>query len=295
MDFRHYRYFVTVAQELHVGRAAEQLGLAQPALSQHIKALEERLGVTLFLRAHRRIALTDAGEAFLAEARLALHHADRARSAAQRAQRGETGHVTIGYVSSALAELPFVQALSAFRASHPDVVIEMSLRLGSVLVDALRNQLVDMAVTRGPLPALPQEFESWVLARQPLIAVLPQSHRLRAARGIRLADLSEDTLLGPEDPPGQSLGHTLRQVLADAGFHPRRSMVVNEMSSTVALVAAGLGVALLPASARVLALPGVAFCELLDVKAVSELIVVYRRHERFAAVRALLAGLRGAA
>jgi DNA-binding transcriptional LysR family regulator len=295
MDFRHFRYFVTVAQELHVGRAAERLGLAQPALSQHIKALEDRLGVLLFLRAHRRIALTDAGEAFLAEARLALHHADRARSAAQRAARGETGNVTIGYVSSALAELPFVHALSAFRTSHPDVVIEMSLRLGSVLVDALVSQSVDMVVTRGPLPALAQQCESFVLARQPLIAVLPQSHRLSAARCISLSDLSEDTLLCPEDPPGQSLGHTLRQVLADVGFQPQRAMVVNEMSSTVALVAAGLGVALLPASARVLALPGVAFCELQDVKAVSELIVVHRRHERFAAVRALLAGLRSAA
>ncbi|MEO7938292.1 MAG: LysR family transcriptional regulator, partial [Burkholderiaceae bacterium] len=149
MNFRQFRYFVTVAEELHVGRAAERLGLAQPALSQHIKALEERLGVKLFLRAHRRITLTDAGEAFLAEARTALHHADRARNAAQRAARGETGNVTIGYVSSALAEQPFVHALSAFRASHPEVVIEMSLRLASVLVDALRNQAVDIVVTRG--------------------------------------------------------------------------------------------------------------------------------------------------
>ena len=295
MDFRHFRYFVTVAEELHVGRAAERLGLAQPALSQHIRALEERLGVMLFLRAHRRIALTDAGEAFLAEARMALHHADQARSAAQRAARGETGNVTIGYVSSALAEQPFVHALSAFRTSHPDVVVEMSLRLASVLVDALRNQTVDVVVTRGPLPALTDECESFVLASQPLIAVLPQSHRLSAKPSIRLSDLAQDTLLRPEDPPGLSLGHTLRQTLADAGFNPRRSMVVNEMSSTIGLVAAGLGVALLPASARVLALPGVAFCELQDVKAVSELIVVYRRHERFAAVRALLAGLRSAA
>ncbi|MEP6970202.1 MAG: LysR substrate-binding domain-containing protein [Betaproteobacteria bacterium] len=253
------------------------------------------LGVKLLLRAHRRITLTDAGEAFLAEARTALHHADRARNAAQRAARGETGNVTIGYVSSALAEQPFVHALSAFRASHPDVVIEMSLRLASVLVDALRNQAVDIVVTRGPLPALTDECESFVLARQPLIVVLPQSRRLSAVPLIRLSDLAEDTLLRPEDPPGLSLGHTLRQALADAGFNPRRTMVVNEMSSTIGLVAAGLGVALLPASARVLALPGVAFCELQDVTAVSELMVVSRRHERFAAVRALLAGLRSAA
>ena len=295
MNLRQFRYFVTVAEELHVGRAAELLGLAQPALSQHIRALEERLGAKLFLRAHRRITLTDAGEAFLHEARLALHHADQARSAAQRAARGDTGNITIGYVSSALAELPFVQALSAFRASHPDVVVEMSLRLASVLVDALHNQTVDLVATRGPLPALTDACASFVLARQPLIAVVPQSHRCSAMPRIRLSDLAQDTLLRPEAPPGLSLGHTLGQMLADARFNPRRSMVVNEMSSTVGLVAAGLGVALLPASARVLALPGVAFCELQDVKAVSELVVVHRRHERSAAVRALLAGLRSMA
>lgn len=295
MTFRQFRYFVAVAEELHVGRAAERLGLAQPALSQHIRGLEERLGVMLFLRAHRRIALTDAGKAFLAEARLALQHAEQARSAAQRAARGDTGNVRIGYVSSALAELPFVQALSAFRASHPEVVVEMSLRLASVLVDALHQQSVDLVVTRGPLPALTDACESFVLARQRLIAVVPQNHRCSSMARIRLSDLVQDTLLRPEDPPGLSLGHTLRQTLADAGFNPLRSMVVNEMSSTVGLVAAGLGVALLPASARVLALPGVAFCELQDVKAVSELVVVYRRHERSAAVRALLDGLRNVA
>ena len=96
----------------------------------------------------------------------------------------------------------------------------------------------------------------------------------------------------PDDPPGLSLGHTLQQLLTEAGFKPQRTMVVNEMSSTIGLVAAGLGVALLPASARVMRLPGVAFCTLEDVHAVSELIVVHRRFERSAAVRTLLARLR---
>lgn len=292
MDFRHFRYFVATAEELHVGRAAQRLGIAQPALSQHIRALEDRLGVALFVRAHRRIALTEAGAAFLAEARTALHHAERAGAAAQRAARGETGNVVIGYVSSALAEQPFVRSLARFRTSHPDVQIEMLLRLAGALPDAVQGEVVDIAVTRGPLPSVGDGCESFVLARQPLIAVVPESHRLSAAGSITLSELAHDTLLQPDDPPGLSLGHTLQQLLGETGFRPRRSLVVNEMSSTIGLVAAGLGVALLPASARVMRLPGVAFCTLQDVQTISELFVVHRRFERSAAVRALLAGLR---
>lgn len=292
MNFRHFRYFVVTAEELHVGRAAQRLGIAQPALSQHIRALEDRLGVQLFLRAHRRIALTEAGEAFLSEAKAALHHAERAGFAAQRAARGETGNVVIGYVSSALAEQPFVRSLAAFRNSHPDVVIEMQLRLAGTLIASVQNEVVDISVTRGPLAPSVDGCESFVLARQPLIAVLPLSHRLSAAVSIPLSALAQDTLLQPEDPPGLSLGHTLHVLQTKTGFSPRRTMVVNEMSSTVGLVAAGLGVALLPASARVMHLPGVAFCELQDVRAVSELIVVHRRFERSAAVRTLLERLR---
>ena len=292
MNFRHFRYFVITAEELHVGRAAQRLGIAQPALSQHIRALENQLGVQLFLRAHRRIALTEAGDAFLAEAKAALHHAEKAGHAAQRAARGETGNVVIGYVSSALVEQPFVRSLAAFRASHPDVSIEMWLRPGGTLTKAVQSDVVDIAITRGPLPPEVDGCESFVLASQPLIAVLPQSHRLSASASIALSALADDTLLQPDDPPGLSLGHTLQQLLTQADFRPRRTMVVNEMSSTVGLVAAGLGVALLPASARVMQLPGVAFCSLQGVQAVSELLVVHRRFERSAAVRTLLDRLR---
>lgn len=295
MDFRRFRYFVATAEELHVGRAAQRLGMAQPALSQQIKALETWLGVQLFVRAHRRIELTEAGHAFLLEARAALRHADLARNSAQRAARGETGNVAIGYVSSALAEQPFVRALAAFRASHPDVVIEMLLRLAAVQIEAVQDQTADIAVTRGPVPPIPQGCESFVLARQPLIAVLPRTHPLSTAPSVPLSELVKGTLLQPEDPPGLGLAHTVRQLLAAAGVSPQRTMVVNEMTSTVGLVAAGLGVALLPASARVLRLPGVAFCALQEgVTAMSELVVVHRRFERAATVRALLERLRSA-
>lgn len=295
LDFRHFRYFVTAAEELHVGRAAERLGIAQPALSQHIRHLEERLGVRLFIRANRRITLSEAGTAFLAEAQAALRHADLAAKAAQRAARGETGSVVIGYVSSALAERAFTGALADFRASHPDVAIEMQLRLAAEHLEAVRTHTVDVSVLRGPLAALPEGSEHFVLASQPLIVALPEGHPQGGAERIALAALAPDTLLQPEDPPGVGLGHTLRQLMARARFTPRRTMVVNEMSSTLGLVAAGMGVALLPASARVLRMPGVAFCALDGEPVASELVVVHRRFEAAAAVQALLRGLRAQA
>lgn len=295
MDFRHFRYFVVTAEELHVGRAAQRLGIAQPALSQHIRSLEERLGVRLFIRANRRITLSEAGEAFLAEARTALHHADLAGNAAQRAARGETGTVVIGYVSSALAERPFTGALAAFRSSHPDVAIEMQMRLAGAHIEAVQSQAVDVSVTRGPLPQLPEGCEHFVLARQPMIAALPEAHPLSKTERIALTALAQDTLLQPEDPPGIGLAHTVRQLLAQARFTPQRTMLVNEMTSTLGLVAAGMGVALLPASARVLRMPGVAFCRLEGEEVHSELLALHRRFERAPAVRALLTGLRSQA
>lgn len=298
LNLRQFRYFVVTAEELHMGRAAERLGIAQPALSQHIRALEERLGVRLFVRANRRIVLSEAGEAFLVEARATLHHAELAGRAAQRAARGETGTVVIGYVSSALAERAFTAALAGFRTSHPDVVIEMQLLLAADHVHALQSQAVDVSATRGPLASLPDDCEQFVLARQPIIVALPESHPLSGAERIALAALAQDTMLQPEDPPGLSLAHTLRQIMARSGFTPRRTMVVNEMTSTLGLVAAGMGVALLPASARTLRLPGVAFCALDapdtagEPAASSDLLVIHRRFERAAAVRSLLTGLR---
>jgi len=292
LNLRHFRYFVAAAEELHIGRAAQRLGIAQPALSQHVRALEDHLGVQLFLRAHRRIALTEAGEAFLAEARAALQHATRAAHAAQRAARGETGRVTIGYVSSALSEQPFVGSLAAYRLGYPDVTIEMLLRPASTLVQAVQEEMVDISVTRGPVPSALDGCATFVLTRQPLVAVLPDSHDMGARDDIALTDLVHDTLLLPDDPPGLSLGHTLRQLLSANGFSPQRTMVVNEMSSAIGLVAAGLGVALLPASARVMRLPGVAFCNLQGVPATTELLVVHRRFERSATVRTLLERLR---
>lgn len=295
MDLRQLRYFVAVAEALHVGRAATHLGLTQPALSQHIRALEQRTGVRLFLRANRRISLTAAGEAFLAEARQAIFHAEQAVRTAQRAARGETGSIHIGYVSSTLGEPAFLQGMAEFGRLHPDVTIEMHLQNFKYNLAALRNEADDIAILRGPLTELPEGFEHFTFSDWPMQVALPTHHPLVGAGPVRLTDLSAETLLIPDDPPGCGMADTIHRLCATHAFVPRRSMVVNETSSAVGLVAGGLGIALLPESANAQRLPGVSFCELAPPVMNSALLVLYRRFERSPAIRALLAQLRSAA
>jgi DNA-binding transcriptional LysR family regulator len=288
MDFKLFRNFLVVAEEMHVGRAAERIGLAQPALSQQIKTLEGRLGVRLFVRANRGIQLSEAGEAFRREAQRALDHADEAVRAAQRTARGELGRVMIGYVSSAMLDPIFPGVLAEFRAGSPEVFIELHQRTLAEHLDALREQALDLAVLRGPLPSMPEGFDTFAFVRQRVIMALPQGHPATSVSAVALANLAQETFLLLEDPRGTGFADTVEELCAAAGFRPRRSLVVNEVSTIVGLVAAGLGLALVPASAALMHMPGVAYRPLMDVEGYSELMVAHRRFERSAAVRALL-------
>lgn len=295
MDFRHFRYFAVTAEELHVARAAERLGIAQPALSQIIRSIEERVGAQLFQRANRRITLTAAGQAFLLEAKLALQHAEMAAHAAKRAARGETGRVRIGYVSSALLEETFLTALAEFRQKYPEVVVDLVLRTTAGHIDAMRNEELDVAVARGPAPSIPEGFEVCPFSRWPLVVAVPARHPLAGRESLSLADLREEPLLMPDDPPGSGLAHTVAQILAQNGFMPREVIRVTEVTAWVGLVGAGLGVALLPASARALQMNSVCYRPLRGVEAFTELLVISRRGEHAPAVRALLERLLRAA
>lgn len=288
MDFRHFRYFVITAEELHVARAAERLGIAQPALSQIIRSIEERVGVQLFQRANRRITLTAAGLAFLSEARLALQHAEMAAHAAKRAARGETGRVRIGYVSSALAEEAFLAALAAFRRAYPDVVVDLILKTTTGHIEAMRGEDEDFAVARAPAPGIPEDYDVKLFSRWPLLVAIPARHVLAEREVISLEDLREETLLLPEDPPGSGLTHTIAQIFAQHGFMPRRSIAVTEMTSWMGLVGGGLGVALIPSSARSLQMSSVVYRPLKSVSEYSDLLVISRRGEHAPAVKALL-------
>ncbi len=293
MDFRHFRYFVAVAEELHFARAAERLGIAQPALSQQIRSLEERMGVRLFDRAHRRVELTEAGAVFLVEVRVALESAEKAVRVAQDVARGASGTIDIGFVGSIMYEPRFPVLLKDYRDARPDVRLLLHEMAPLLQIEQVAARHLDIAIVRSPLPAvLPEGLESFVLASQRLVVVLPRDHRLAEAQDLQLADLSGDSFLSFDDPPGVGLGHAVLSLCREAGFEPDICLRVSEIGTLISLVAAGHGVSLMPATVAHLQLPGVRYVPLRDITPCSELVVIHRRIERSAAVRALLARMR---
>lgn len=296
MDFRQFRYFVTTADELHYARAAERLGVSQPALSQQIKALETQLGVQLFARTNRRIELTEAGAAFLHEARATLEMAEKSIRVAQDTARGEAGHIDIGYVGSVMYEARFPHLLKAFCQQHPRVSLTLHERAIRPQIDDVHQRQLDIAIVREPLPQdLPETLECFTLSSQRLVAVLPVDHAQAKAPSVALAELASDDFLAFLDPQGVGLGHALLELCHEAGFEPRIAQRVSEVATLISLVAAGFGVSLMVDMVSHLRLPGVCYVPLSGIEARSKLIVVHRRFERSAAVRSLLKTISGAA
>ena len=271
MSLRALRHFVVVAEELHMHRAAERLHIAQPALSQQIKQLEQRLGVVLFSRANRRLTLTAAGEAFLHKTRLALEMADQAVLDAQRTARGEQGRLHLGYVSSAMYDSKLPGLLRRLRADWPGI----DLRL-------------DIAIIRAPLASPPDALVVRPFVREKLCLALYQQHPLAGVGALNLASLRTDNWISLDDPQGTGLEQVFMDACRVAGFTPQVAQRINDVTSMISLVSAGVGVALVPLSARALRLDNVVYIDLQDRLAESELSMVYHRHIRSAVVRKVI-------
>ena len=288
MELRHLRYFLAVAEELHFGRAASRLGIAQPPLSQQIRKLETELGVALFNRTKRRVDLTPAGQAFLEEVRQVLAQADRAVRTAQRAGRGEIGHLAIGFVPSADLDL-LPRVLRAWRARFPHVEIELHTLLPTEQVEGLREGRINVGFVRMPVDDGGLVVEA--IQREPLVVVLYRTHRLAQARRVRLADLAPDTMIVFPRHIAPGYYDVLISACRLAGFTPQ-VLHPGSMQTNLALVSAGLGVTLLPASIRNLRRSGVVYRALAPPVPQVEMAVAYRRDEGSAVVPAFLQVLR---
>jgi DNA-binding transcriptional LysR family regulator len=293
VELRHLRYFVAVAEEGHVTRAAARLGIQQPPLSQQIHALEAELEVQLFRRKPRGVELTQAGEALLAEARIILDRVQHAIVAARRTARGEAGHIGLGFTSSASFH-PFVPRLiREFREASPLVALTLEEAGTGELVDGLRAERIDAAFVRSPIGAVAELAIHSVLEEE-MVAALPAGHRL-AGRTTRLplAALGQETFILYRRPLGPGLYDAIIAACQRAGYSPHIGQEAPRMLATLSLVAAGLGVTLIPASMRRIGIEGVAYRPL-DRKAglIAPLNLACRRGESAPAVRRFIALVR---
>ena len=261
MELRHLRYFVAVAETCHFGRAAERLHIAQPALSQAIRQLEGQLGAPLFTRTTRHVALTPAGEYLLDEARRILASLDAAGAGVQRIAEGRRGLVRVGFTGAAVfSQLPRVAR--TLERDLPEVALEVQAdQLTPQLCDGLREGSIDLAVLRPP--ATGDGIVVRTIAVEPLVLALPADHHLVGAPEISVADLrSEGFVL--YSTPDSAVNEAILRVCREAGFTPRREHVAPGTVVLLALVAAGLGIGLVPASAKALPLDGLVFADVVD-------------------------------
>ncbi len=256
MELRHLRYFLAVAEELHFGRAAERLHIAQPPLSQQIRALESELGARLFARTSRSVRLTPAGEAYLKDVRALFARLDEAGSLARRIHVGEAGEVAVGYMNPVM-DAALCQALARFRSVRPEVAVRLrELPSGRQLAELQAGRL-DIGFIRlldgveGPGgPELLHGLETRIVAREPYVLALPEGHPLAVRETVPLALVAaEPLILFPRQDMPQ-LYDAMLAALRASGAVPRISQEVSGKHAALALVAAGFGVCLVPASAQ---------------------------------------------
>ena len=289
MELRHLRYFVAVAEEQHVTRAAERLGMQQPPLSQQIRILERELDVQLFRRLPRGVALTAAGVAFLADARAILAQLDHAVATAKRTARGEQGRIAVGFTSSAPFN-PFVpRVIRVYREAFPLVALTLEEGGTTELIEGLRNERIDAAFIRTPI-ADREGLVVQILLEEPMVLALPRGNVLArkkgASKALSLAAVAGEIFVIYRRPSGPGLHDVIVSACNAAGFSPRIGQEAPRIGSTLNLVAAGLGISLVPESLQLMRMDGVVFRRLAGtVQPKAPLYFAARRTEASAAVR----------
>ncbi len=261
MELRHLRYFVAVAEELHFRRAAERLHIAQPAVSEQVRKLEEELGVRLLNRTQRSVSLTDAGAVFLREARRVLEQAEAARLAARNARDRVTSSLRIGYMPASLpASVP--RTLQRLAMSMPQLETTLEHGSGAELIEAVRAERLDAAIVA--LPAPTAGLRKTALGEQRALAALPVIHDHAVKPEIRLEQVAPDRIVVLPREANRPFYDAVVASCHDAGLSPTLvEMPDAQVERALLAVASGAGMALLPESvAERYATPGVRFLPL---------------------------------
>lgn len=276
MELRKLRYFIVLAEELHFGHAAQRLHITQPPLSMAILALEEELGVRLFDRSRRKVALSHAGQTFLEHARALLARADDAREMTRAADRGEVGRLTIGFMSATLYTiLPLV--VREFAAGHPQVKLQLRELTIPVQLASLQRLEIDVGFLRPPVSAA--ELDSETLLREPLVVALPHGHPLTKLRRVPARRLAGESFVMFQRAPGLVLHDLVLGFCQRCGFRPQVAQDAAQSHAVAGLVSAGIGVALVPASTQCVQLRGLEYRPLLETSPPVSTALAWRRDD----------------
>ena len=286
MDLRHLRYFLAVAEEGHFGRAAARLCIVQPALSMQIRSLEEELGAPLFVRSSRRVELTEAGAAFRVEAEHTLAQAERAKRVFQRAARGEIGNVRIGFAANAAFAGRLSQDLRKFHALYPEVELELREMAPQQQAQAILDGRLDLGYAQAYGLNAGAGLRTEPIGSWPWLIALSDDHALARRKSVAAANIrGEPFILYAADGLDQGQLSVLRELL---GGEPRVAHRVGSTLTVLALAAAGLGIALVPAPLGQLSIPNITYRPLAGAARPSPLLLLSRAQESSGAVNAFL-------
>ena len=297
MELRHLRYFIAVAEEKHITRAAERLGMQQPPLSQQIKAIERELDVQLFRRKARGVELTDPGRILLDGARAVLAQLDLALEATRRAARGEQGQLCVGVTPTAPFHPLVSRVIRAFRDAYPTVSVTLEECLSYELLERLRNERMDVAFIRNQV-ADPEGLVINPLLEEPMLVALPSGHALardKEKATLALKSLANETFI-LYGPPGSGIYDSTIAACHRAGFGPHIGQLAPRITSTLGLVAAGLGISVVPESMSRMNMDGVMYRQIKGTtQATAILSLASRRGDPSAVVRHFVDSVRRAA
>ena len=273
MELRHLKYFVAVAEEMHFGRAAKRLHIAQPPLSQQIMNLEEELGIKLFDRTRRTIQMTDAGIYFLKEAQQLLLHVEQAVETARRIYQGQAGRLTVGFVGSVVHTfLP--EGLRIFRERFPDVELVLQELNTAEQIESLHAGRIDVGFLY--LDAQDPLLTSQRLTRAPLMVVLPKKHPLSGRKSLNIRELAQEPFIANTRSSEPVVRDAFISLCRSAGFSPKITQESGHVQTVLGLVASGLGACLLPDFIKNIRRPGVQYIPLSGSPPAVNLAVVWR-------------------
>ena len=249
MELRHLRYFVAVAQEEHMTRAAAQLGIQQPPLTQQIQILEKELGVKLFIRESRRIYLSPAGRVFLTDAQAILASVEQAIHRVQRFELGEEGNIRLGFTSSASMHQMTPDLVRTFRQTYPLISLDIEEGAAHDLIHALAQEKIDIAFSRSSVKPY-SGIASIELLKEDMVIAIPMHHPLSTTPNgiLSLKDLRDENFIFYQQVNGSGIKELLISECAKDGFEPKCAQVVYRIMGALHIVASGLGIAIVPKS-----------------------------------------------